>query len=317
VKISVVICTWNRAASLARTLESIARCAPPARAAWQVVVVDNNSTDGTTAAIAAFRGRLPLTAVFEPKQGVSHARNAGVDAADGDYFLWTDDDVTVGATWLRSYETSFERHPGAALFGGAIRPRFEGTPPGWLPSILPVVMSAYAGLDLSADEITLGANLYALPYGANMAIRGREQRAFRYDPSLGRQPGTLMVNGEESDLLRRIVKAGGSGVWLPAAPVEHWILPERQSPRYLRRYYAGLGYVLARTAIIEGQGTSARRKIMSRARIVWHDGVYGVGRLLGRPLVWANALKKAARLRGALVAQRAAASQPPLGIATR
>src|SRR4029453_9793931 len=114
-----------RAASLARTLDSLAEAEPP-RASWEVVVVDNGSEDDTQQVIARSRPGLPLRGVLEPRPGVSHARNRGVAAAAGEYLIWTDDDVTVCRDWLRSYESAFEANPQAAFFGGPIRPRFAG-----------------------------------------------------------------------------------------------------------------------------------------------------------------------------------------------
>ena len=303
-KISVVICTANRDASLARTLESIVAAAPPRRATWEVVVVNNGSTDDTDRVIERFRERLPMQRIFEPTRGHSHARNAGVAAATGDYFLWTDDDVTVGVCWMRAYESAFERYPSAAFFGGPIHPRFAGTPPDWLTRGLSYVLRAYAGLDVSAEEIILDPGVHELPYGANMATRAAEQRAFRYNPRLGRQPGPTMLSGEDTNMLRRLVGACASGVWLPDAAVEHRIEPARQTVGYLWQYYRGAGATQAVMAMMQGQKFGWRERVRMSSSATWHEGYYVLGRLLARPDIWLQAITKSGQLRGRLLAHR-------------
>ena len=88
-KISVAISTWNRSAPLRRTLESVCEASPPETVDWEVVVVNNNSTDQTAEVISSFADRLPLVSVFESRPGVSHGRNAAAEAATGD--LWAPD----------------------------------------------------------------------------------------------------------------------------------------------------------------------------------------------------------------------------------
>ena len=102
--ITVGICTFNRAESLRRTLNSLAAMEVPADFAWELVVVNNNSTDHTDAMINEDHGRLPIRREFEKRPGHSNARNRAIDAARGDYIVWTDDDVVVDPGWLSASE---------------------------------------------------------------------------------------------------------------------------------------------------------------------------------------------------------------------
>jgi len=122
--VTVAICTLNRAESLRRTLASLAMRVG-GDLAWELVVVNNNSTDHTDAVIAECRERLPLRREFEPLQGHSNARNRAIAAARGEYIVWTDDDVIVGAGWLAAYAEAFRHWPDAVVFGGRIKPRYE------------------------------------------------------------------------------------------------------------------------------------------------------------------------------------------------
>lgn len=93
--VSVLICTYNRAPRLARTLDTFARLPPPRSYAADVVVVDNNSTDDTAAVIedVSRRSAIPFRYAFEPRQGKGFALNAGLALARGDVLALTDDDV--------------------------------------------------------------------------------------------------------------------------------------------------------------------------------------------------------------------------------
>lgn len=89
--ITVAICTLNRAESLRRTLDSLAAMRLPDHLDWEVLVVDNGCADHTDAVIEAFAGRLPIRREFEPRRGHTPARNHAVDAAKGEYIVWTDE----------------------------------------------------------------------------------------------------------------------------------------------------------------------------------------------------------------------------------
>jgi glucosyl-dolichyl phosphate glucuronosyltransferase len=109
-KLSIVICTWNRARALSATLATLADAAAP-DCEWEVVVVSNDCSAPTAAAARSWLGRMPLRLVEEPKAGLSHARNRGVAEAAGDYIIWADDDVLFDRGWLRAYERAFREKP--------------------------------------------------------------------------------------------------------------------------------------------------------------------------------------------------------------
>src|SRR5947207_1258016 len=120
--ITVAICTFNRAESLRRTLDSLVGMRLPEKLDWEVVVVNNNCTDSTDEVISVFAERLPIRRTFEPQQGHTMARNRAVKEARGEYIVWTDDDVIVAREWLAAYAEAFHQWPEAAVFGGPIIP---------------------------------------------------------------------------------------------------------------------------------------------------------------------------------------------------
>jgi glucosyl-dolichyl phosphate glucuronosyltransferase len=294
--VSVVVCTWNRCHLLFQTLERMASALRvPAGIRWELLVVNNGCTDDTDRVIDAFRDRLPIRRLFEPKQGHSHARNLAVLEAAGEYIVWTDDDVLVDAQWLEAYCQAFARRPGAAVFGGAIEPWFPGRRPAWLEQAWRQVSGAYAARDLGATEIPLAVD--RLPYGANMAVRTQEQKRFRYDPQLGHS-GTGKVGGEETVVLRAILAGGAEGWWVPEARLRHFIPDERQTVEYLRSYYFGRGQRLH----LDEEPHRWRRWGVPGWIIqgLVGESAYCLGRLLDRPEMWVRGLRRGSTARGFL-----------------
>ena len=265
--------------------------------------MDNADCKDTQEVVGGFRHQLPIRLLVERRAGQARGRNAAVRHVSCDYFLWTDDDVTVSTNWLRSYEDAFITHPDAGFFGGPIKPCFEGTPPAWLMPSLPWTYSAFAALDLG-DKHEAGRLMPRyLPYGANMAVRAREQQMLTYDENLGRQPGHWLLSGEETGLLHQICVAGGFGVWVSDAGVLHWIDASRQSIAYLRRYFEGIAIVQARNLLSRRPKSKQGISVLWRD-LTWSELAYLRGRLLRKPEFWVKALKEASRIRGMLATRR-------------
>ena len=127
--LAVIVATRNRSADLERLLEGLTACAPPLGRPWELLVVDNGSTDDTPAVLAAFRGRLPLRALREERAGKSRAVNAGIRAAPQPLLAFTDDDAIVGPSWLRAIERAAGTHADALGFGGRVIPEWAAAPP--------------------------------------------------------------------------------------------------------------------------------------------------------------------------------------------
>ncbi len=241
-KFSVAICTWNRAELLDRTLASFCRLQNPSAAPWEIILVDNNSTDRTSDVARDYARRLPLRFVHESRQGHSFARNRAVENCSGQIVVWTDDDVDVDEHWLQHYGASIDRTAEASFWGGPIRPKFDAQRPDWLLANWKTCQGCFAVRDLGSEAFELTAD--RLPYGANFAVRTGVQRQFRFDENLGRKAHSL-DGDEELDAMRRMIAAGHRGFWVPQAVVEHLIPVERMTLDYVRRYFIGQGRRLA------------------------------------------------------------------------
>jgi glycosyltransferase involved in cell wall biosynthesis len=120
--LSVIICTYNNAGKLRQALKSLAGMSTPAGLQWELIVVDNNSSDGTKEVVQNSKKSFGLDAkyVFEAKQGLSNARNRGMLAATGEYVAFTDDDCIVDHYWVHSILDEFSHDPELAVLGGRV-----------------------------------------------------------------------------------------------------------------------------------------------------------------------------------------------------
>lgn len=265
--ISVVICTFNRAASLRRTLNSFVELRPPVHSDWELLVVDNNSSDHTKEAVSSFEFRLPLRYVFEAEQGLSAARNRALKEFTGDLLLFTDDDVVVDPNWLVAFDAAAKRFPLAGYFGGRVLPFWSDRKPSWLKDeSLALISGLLVRFDLGDQtcEFAIGD---PTPFGASFALRRSvidTFGAFRKDLGV---VGSVPGRGEESEYLERVRASGGVGVYVGDALISHWTDPNRLSLGYMYRYGLHTG-VAAKT-----RGSPTRGSLLSVAsfasRGVW------------------------------------------------
>jgi glycosyltransferase involved in cell wall biosynthesis len=315
-RVTVAVCTFNRADLLKRTLQEFTRLVIPADVDWEVLVVNNNSTDDTDDVIAAFARDLPVRQIFEPRTGKSHAANRAIREASGELVLWTDDDVLVDENWLSEFVAAAERWPDVAFFGGTVDPFFEGTVPAWVHANLRLLAEPYALAQHGAGEFLLDQQAII---GANMAIRAAVLGRFPFDISLG-PVGRRALRGEDTELIGRLRGAGLSGVWVGRARVRHCVSAERLTLAYLWHWYAGLG-----THIVRRSGIDAHVPRVFGAPC-WALNRYG--RLLFKYWVlasfggpeWLSSLREAALMRGYIAEARRrwndrTKAAPPCGVA--
>jgi len=238
--ISVAICTYNRSASLRKTLASFAACRLPPGFVWELLVVDNASTDDTREVVREFEAVLPLRYFFEPVQGLAYARNRAVDET-ANLLLFTDDDVRVDRDWIAAYVAAADAHPAADFFGGRVKPLFEAGRPAWLrDENMDLLDGLFVNYDLGRESRAIAAS-DILPVGASMGFRRRcfhGKRLFRTD--LGVR-GRDMGRGEDTEFLDHLRKSGHHGVYVAGALCHHVVAPERLGFRYAFRYGMACG----------------------------------------------------------------------------
>lgn len=242
--ISVLICTYNRSESLQNTLTSLSKLIVPNHQAWELVIVDNNSTDQTAAVTRRFsqESLLNVRYVFEPQQGLSHARNRGIRESQGEILAFTDDDVIVDPQWLGHLLNAFGQHNAIAV-GGKVTPLWYCPKPAWFYEDQPYSLtSAIVHFDLGEEFCEARKH----PVGANMAFRRvafTRYGTFRTD--LGRV-GQVLLSGEEAEFFARLKSADEKVFYIPAAVVYHPVDETRARRRYMRSFYYHLGKSMTR-----------------------------------------------------------------------
>lgn len=238
IKISVVICSYNRASGLSRVIDSVASQKLPESIGWEVVVVDNNSTDQTRQAVEACQQRYPglIRYLFEPRQGLSFARNTGIQHARGDILAFIDDDEFAAEGWLEALTANLH-DPQWAGAGGRVVPEWTEPRPNWLRVTNPFTLGPLAGFDpgFAAGQMT------DPPVGANMAFRKDmfgKYGGFRTD--LGRT-GENLISNEDIEFGRRLIAAGERLRFEPEAVTYHPVSESRIRRSYFLAWWFNKG----------------------------------------------------------------------------
>ena len=291
-KFSIVIATYNRAALLADTLDSLSRLQPGAP--WEVIVVDNNSPDDTRAVVeaAAAAFPVPLRYAFEQEQGRSAALNCGFRLASGDIVVTTDDDVRVAPDWLNTIARGLETL-NCDYVGGRVLPIWESPPPNWVPRVNGRLWAVIALLDYGTEPIKFGRRV---PLGVNMAIRREAiERAGGFDTRIGRKAGTLLGQ-EVREWCMRAHAAGLTGCYVPGMVVQHLIPTDRLNKAYFRRWFFWRGISRAMLYAQSGKDMEAPEQTTLDFSHVKH--IAGVPRYMFRSALVAMKDALTARLRG-------------------
>lgn len=237
--VTVAICTWNRQSLLDQTLTALEQMRVGATR-WELLVVDNASTDDTAALVRERmeRGTLPLRYVLEPALGLSHARNRAVREARAGWVLFTDDDVIVDSCWLEAFAAAIRRHPQAGAIGGRVDPWFVEQPDPDIYGAFPAVANGFCGLNLGPEEKVVPEGCYLV--GANFGIRVEPERLAPFHTHLG-AVGSNPIGGEEVRYQMELRAAGRDIIWSPAMRVKHYVDPKRVRLDYLQTFYTNVG----------------------------------------------------------------------------
>lgn len=130
--VAVIVPTFNRASSLMGLLDSL--CQQRAEdVRYEVIIVDNGSTDRTSDVVGEYAGRFPFVRCLrEPRPGASNARNRGILSANARILAFIDDDIRAAPDWIAAIVRTFGRHPEIDCLGGRVEPLWPRTPPSWL-----------------------------------------------------------------------------------------------------------------------------------------------------------------------------------------
>lgn len=240
--ISIVVCTYNGSSKLENTLASFSRLATATEVPWELVVVDNCSTDNTAHIIGQFAATsgIYVRYVFEPEQGKSFALNTGVRAARGDLLAFTDDDVMVDRHWLTDLERIFAQFDCIGVAGRVVPVWWEPKPK-WLDL---ADQQAVVHFEYGEEPRTLDLP----PNGANMAFRRiafEKYGLFRVD--VGKTKDGCGIEDREFGV--RLLTAGQNIVYAPQAVIYHPVDSARLCKNYCLRCAYSVGRQLIRSGL--------------------------------------------------------------------
>ncbi|BCX89796.1 glucosyl-dolichyl phosphate glucuronosyltransferase [Methylomarinovum tepidoasis] len=247
--LSVIICTYNRCHNLAECFRHLEAQQLDGGLGWEVLLVDNNSTDATRDYVRDFARNTPLNLryTFCGEQGLSHARNHGIAEARGHRLVFIDDDIRVTPGWLQAIHETFEEHNCDAV-GGRIHLEI---PLEQLPKWIRPDMYGFLGYQDFGDHPYRLDGFREFPFGGNMAIHRRVfDRIGLFDTGMGRKgAGTRkeeLFKGEETDFFHRLAENGGVIWYQPRALVRHKVLPHQLRRRFFLTLHHNAGILKAK-----------------------------------------------------------------------
>lgn len=249
ISITAVIPTRNRAGLLRSAIDSLIDQTAE-RGSYEILVVDNGSTDGTPALCEEYSGRdSRFRWVREQTPGLSQAKNRALAECSAPVIAYMDDDARAVPGWIQAVVDGFELAGDTGVcVGGPVIPDWEAPPPPWLP---PEARAMLSEIDWGDEARPLGPDEYV--GGGNSAFRVNVLRQARgFSTSLGRKPGSLLSN-EEILLRGQLEAAGGTYFYNPPMRIDHFTPRCRTQRRYLlrRAFWQGVSNERTRSARTE------------------------------------------------------------------
>jgi glycosyltransferase involved in cell wall biosynthesis len=243
IDLSVAICTYNGESRVGTVLERLRSQCNTAAISWEVIVVDNNSTDGTKLVVERHQSQweqaFPLKYVFEPKQGLALARSRAIHVASGKFVCFLDDDTLPADNWVAQAHSFSELHPDIGAFGGQIHGDYEIEPPPGFNKIAVFL----AVIERGAKPYRYEPKARVLPPGAGLVVR--RQAWLNAVPErtvlLGRISGVMLAS-EDIEALIYIQKAGWEVWYNPDMHLYHQIPRSRMEQEYLFSLIRGIGF---------------------------------------------------------------------------
>ena len=241
---SVIICTYNRARNLPACTAALAAQEDVAGLEWELVVVDNNSSDDTRRTVKDLANKFPvqLQYVFEGQQGLNHARNRGIIESRGEYFAFVDDDILVSRRWLASLYHTLEGNDADAA-GSCIHLDEHVRLPKWINHD----MYGFLGYQDYGPTPFRMDGMKQYPFGGNMSFNRRVvDRVGLFNTKLGRKGAgrkrSELFKGAETDYFHRLAEAGARVFYTPDAVVYHQVQSFQLQKRYFRTIHFNAGY---------------------------------------------------------------------------
>ncbi|HVZ93245.1 MAG TPA: glycosyltransferase family 2 protein [Phycisphaerales bacterium] len=273
---SIVICTHNRSAILARTLEGMTRLEVPPGAEAELVVIVNACTDDSERVAREWVARMPVPTrvVVEPEAGHSVARNRGVAESRHDLIVFTDDDVLIDPRWASEIVAVYREHgERVGVVGGKVELWWSAVErPGWMPKDLEWLLASHDRGDEVKELRT--ADLFGASFSFRRAVF-EQCGPFRKD--LGRK-GKHLGAFEEAVFIESAIRGGWRAFYTGRARVKHWVHPERAT----QKFFGDLVYEYSKQRALLPEKLSTAAVARMTAGALWRYVVHGTGVLVAR-----------------------------------
>ncbi|MEQ8998302.1 MAG: hormogonium polysaccharide biosynthesis glycosyltransferase HpsE [Coleofasciculus sp. B1-GNL1-01] len=251
---TVAIPTYNSANRLTKLLDKLRQQTDLDQITWEIIVVDNNSTDNTAQVVQEYQENwladVPLTYILEPEQGAAYARLRAVKEAQGELIGFLDDDNLPNPDWIVQAHTFAKNHPQAGALSGQIHGEFEVEPPENFQRIQAFLAIREHG---STPHQFEPQNL-RLPTAAALVVRRKAwQESVPQRPHLkGRLAGS-MLGGEDYEPLLYMHKAGWEIWYHPDLHTYHQIPHWRLERDYLLSISRGCGLATCQLRMVNAK----------------------------------------------------------------
>ena len=268
-KVEIIICTYNRAEKLKRSMQSIFNAEIPESVTVQLTVVNNNSIDKTENLIKGFtKNNLLLKYLFEEKQGKTYALNKALKYITGDLIAFTDDDITVDKSWIKEMVKALKKYTEYKCFGGKVVAVYPKNMPKWIDinGSMRFLKSVFVDRDDGNLEVEYGNDTISkTPGGCNMFFRRKaieENGPFRID--LG-PVGKELGFSEDIEYCHRLIEKGKRFMYIPSAIVYHPVHTERLKKEYLLNWQ----YRVAKSEVRRNGGYKGTAKVFGVPRYLY------------------------------------------------
>ena len=287
--ISIVICSYNGSQRIAQTLGCLAQQTVSGSFPWEVLLIDNLSTDHTAeAARQAWTSSVPLRVMVEGDPGVRNARLRGIREAAYEFIAFVDDDNHVDEHWLQTAYDLMQSLPQAGAIGGLNLPEFESVPPNWYETY----QACYAVGAQAEEEGEISRPTQVL-WSAGMVLRRtawQDLERMNFQSLLVSRVGNKLLSGEDSEICYMLRLAGWKLYYTPRLKLGHLMTPNRLNWRYLCRLKRGFGATSVILSMYRRLYEYSLTGIRPQSKFWWQEVLADLVNVLSQPRVLAATL---------------------------